>query len=188
MRARLSNLVAIAGIIVCAFAQGQWRVDNQVVGDPEPSVRYGWGPGRQSFPTSVPMRSEVRYARWSTGTTPSEFRMNMRAAGPNPPQGAMAGVSPPGPRFSRGSVGTVGNFVTNEPGPPRSAFMAPETGSIRYAPGTTSFSTAPRGAPITPQPNSFGSFQTGATPAINRKITPQPIDRSVRTGSPTSAH
>lgn len=184
MRFPLLHLAAALGLLGWAIAHAQWRVDNQVVGDPEPSVRYGWGPGRQSFPTSVPMRSEVRNARWSTGTTPSEFRMNMRAAGPNPPQGAMAGVSPPGPRFSSGSVGTVGNFVTNEPGPPRSAFMAPETGSVRYAPGATSFSAAP----IPGQPNSFGSFQTGATGAINRKVTPQPIDRSVRTGSPRSAH
>ena len=68
------------GLIGLTIAHAQWRVDNQVVGDPEPSVRYGWGPGRQSFPASVPMQSEVRYARWSSGTTPSEFRMNMRAA------------------------------------------------------------------------------------------------------------
>jgi hypothetical protein len=181
MSFRSRPLAAAIGLILCAIVCAQWRVEPQIVGDPVPSVRYGWGPGRRSFPTSVPMRSEVRYARWSTGTTPSEFRMNMRAAGPNPPQGAMAGVSPPGPRFSRGSVGTVGNFVANEPGPPRTSFLAPEAGSIRYAPDAG----APARAASVNRP---GAAPASPRPPANRKVTPGPINRSVRTGSPTSAH
>lgn len=159
-------------------AMAQWRVENQVVGDPAPSVRYGWGPGRQSFPTSAPMASEVRYARSATGTTPSEFRMNRRAAGPLAPQGAMAGVSPPGPRFSRGTVGPVGNFVTSEPGPPRSSFLAAENGSIRYAGGSPAPAAARSGAP-------FQSLQARPAPA-GGKITQQPIDRSVQSAVPLS--
>jgi hypothetical protein len=191
-RLRLHDHVAILSaaltMAVATVTVGQWKVNNQIYGNSGPSVKYGWGPGYQSYPTSVPMRSEVRYSIAATGTTRSEYRMNQGAIGPLAPRGASAYVSAPGPRYTVGSVGTVGNYVSSQPGPPGSTFMTPPAGSVRYAPAAaTPGYGAVRVPSATPSSLSnsaalFPSMQTTAAQIPRLQFTPQSIG-SVRYGS-----
>lgn len=191
MKRNTLAILCACGAVITATAVAQWQVNNQIYGNPGPSVRYGWGPGTQRPNSSVPMASEVRYATWSTGTTPSEFRMNRAAMGPITTAGAMSYVSPPGPRYTVGSVGTVGNFVQPQAGAPRSNFMAPASGSVRYAPAPSSISASARvPAPTVSSLNNsaamFPSLQTSAAHMNSLKVTPSAINASVPTGHPAS--
>lgn len=191
MKLRSLAILGACGALLAASVMAQWQVNNQIYGNPGPSVKYGWGPGTQRPNSSVPMGSEVRYAAWSTGTTPSEFRMNRAAMGPITTAGAMSYVSPPGPRYTVGSVGTVGNFVQPQAGAPQSSFMAPASGSVRYAPATSSLSASarvptPSVSSLNNSASLFPSLQTGASQMNNLKVTPTALNSSMPAGHPAS--
>ncbi len=107
------SIVAILLSSVSLMAQYQvnTRVDNSLYGAANMgSVKY-------SNNTSVPMPSEVRFAYYQSGATPSEVKMNMAAQGRITPNGAM-------------------DYIPNRASPGQSAYVPPSQGNLAYNTGS----------------------------------------------------
>jgi hypothetical protein len=102
---------SIALVVFAMYAWGQYQVNNQIYGNPGPSVRYGYGAGAQNYPTARLMPSENRNLVYRSGALPSDIRMGRAAVGPLPAQGFQAYV-PTNPGYSRSSTPTAGNYVS----------------------------------------------------------------------------
>jgi hypothetical protein len=138
--------VTVAVLAACAgLALAQYRVNNQIYGNTGPSISYAGGHSSygQATGSSVAMRSEVQNAAFRAGAMPSEVRMNYAQLGPMMQGGPIAYVPAAGPRYTVGSVGTVGNYLgAGAPGGAPSSFpMSPTTGSVRYS-GSSSMNSA----------------------------------------------
>ena len=176
---------ALCATLAIAFTGGAWVLAQyakpaQSGGQVNPQVNtalYGGGvPASVRYSsvgsTSVAMRSEVRYAAWSSGALPSDIRMGHASLGPLHPAGPMAYIPPPGPSY----------LPKPQTAPPSAIGGAAYTNpSIRYsAPAGIPSSTyiAPRS--VAPAPVSSPLVSSG--PVSSGAINSGPINGSVRYG------
>jgi hypothetical protein len=117
--------------------------------------------------TSMPMQSEIRYAQWASGATPSEIRTSYNRIGPLSPGGAMDYI-PPRPDLT----------AKVDAGPPQAmGSSAYGMGSVRYAPAPSA------GVPTLQTPVSQ-SLVARSNPIQPPK--PQPMPAPSPTPRPTS--
>lgn len=123
------------GVALPALLVAQWQVNTQVYRGGAPStgsLRYGNTIQTQS----VALPSQVRYAAWSSGATPSSMKMEYNRVGPLAPSGAIAYV-PPAPNYHAGKPPTQGNYVDTRmtSGPPKTGWegFSATSGSVRYS-------------------------------------------------------
>lgn len=139
-------LIIFCIAVFSLLAYGQYRVNNQIYGNPGPSVKYGYGPGYATPRTVQLMPSENRNLYYSSNGTPSASIANAAAMGPLASGGRTSYIPSAGPNYRVASVGTSGNWVNNSVGPigassgikPMSPVSTPSmNGSIRYSGGST---------------------------------------------------
>lgn len=147
----LSAGILVAVALCAGAALAQYRVNNQIYGNSGPSISYAGGHSSygQATGSSVAMQSEVRNAAFRAGAMPSEVRMNYAALGPMMQGGPMAYIPASGPRYTVGSVGTVGNYLGPRPPSPapapsiaNSSAAGVASGSVRYSGSTTNINSA----------------------------------------------
>lgn len=174
------GVLAAAMMSVVAVTSAQYQVNNQIYGNPGPSVRYGWGPGYSTPPTVQSMPSENWHEYYQSNGTPAEVAMNMARYGPMTPKGFSTYLPNPGPGYTVGSVGTIGNYApTGLPAQPISSMPGvapiPGGGSVRYS----AVSTGIPGRTVSASPVAVGA---GAAPMGAAMPAGARISGSVRYG------
>ena len=128
-------LIALLAAVALSQAWAQYRVNTAPTGgarvNPQAPMQVNRGlagtpmTGSVHYAsTSMPMQSEIRYAQWASGATPSEIRAGYNRVGPLSPGGALDYI-PPRPDLT----------AKADAGAPRAMGSAAYgMGSVRYAP------------------------------------------------------
>ena len=206
----MATLAAIACAIATSRVIGQYAGNTGVggIGAPgaggqvNPQVNtalYGGGvPASVRYAsvgsTSVAMRSEVRYAAWSSGALPSDIRMGYASLGPLNPAGPLAYIPPAKPSYlpspstatpaaagSSAFSNTAIRYASRAPGSASSTYVAPVSAGARPM-GSQSMT----GGPINAGPINAGPINTavGAPAPINPAINRGPINAGAIRYSP----